>query len=206
MSEERESPDPGPEEEPSRGIRGTFLAACEALDEADVPFVIVGGFAVSAWGTPRTTEDVDVVLEASPAEAAEVAAEMGARDLALLERDLVDAIEDGTHATAFDERSGIYHVDLRPATDPDTRRTLADRRHVEVAGRSVPVASPEETVAHKLLYASEQDLEDAEGVYVRQAGSLDEAHLEARCEDLGVLDELHALRDRVDADGDAGSS
>jgi hypothetical protein len=33
----------------------------EALDEADVRFVVIGGFAVGAHGYPRATKDLDVV-------------------------------------------------------------------------------------------------------------------------------------------------
>jgi hypothetical protein len=184
-----------------RSIRETFLATCDALDVADVPFAVVGGFAVSAWGEPRTTRGVDVILDVSRDQVADVVAELGDRGLTLRERDLADAIRAGAHATAFDERSALYHVDLRPATDADTRRTLDDRRLVEVADRRVPVASPEETVAHKLLYGSEQDLADAEGIYARQGDALDRDRLAARCKDLDVFEELEALVDRVE---DAG--
>lgn len=192
-----------PEDEPgSRSIRETFLAACRSLDEAEVPYAIVGGFAVSAWGTPRITEDVDVILDVEAQGVEDLVERFSEHGLSLREADLLDAIREGTHATVFDEHSPIYHVDLRPATDEDARRTLDDRRKVTVAGRTVPVASPEETIAHKLLYGSEQDLRDAEGIYIRQGDSLDRDRLERRSGDLGVLEDLRALQERVgDQDG-----
>lgn len=181
-----------------RSIKETFLAACRALDAAEVPYVVVGAFAVSAWGRPRSTEDIDVILEVDQAKVEALVLAFGERDLTLRGEDLEAALREGSHATVFDERS-IYHVDLRPATDADTRRTLSSSEQVELHGETIPVASPEETIAHKLLYASEQDIQDAEGIYARQADRLDRAILARRCKQLGVLEELRALEDRVES-------
>ena len=34
------------------------------LDEAGIPYMVSGGMAVSFWGFPRTTHDIDIVIEA----------------------------------------------------------------------------------------------------------------------------------------------
>ena len=39
-----------------------------------VKFVLIGGHAVAAWGEPRFTEDLDVLIEVSPANARRVRA------------------------------------------------------------------------------------------------------------------------------------
>lgn len=41
-------------------------ALVRALDQADVPFIVVGGLAVAAHGYVRLTQDVDIVIRLSP--------------------------------------------------------------------------------------------------------------------------------------------
>ncbi len=33
------------------------------LTQADIPYFITGGFAISVWGRPRATFDIDIVVE-----------------------------------------------------------------------------------------------------------------------------------------------
>lgn len=179
----------------SRSIEETFLACCQALRDAHTDFVIVGAFAVSVWGNPRTTQDVDIIL-AAEAPVENIVESFAKKDITLRAEDLRAAIREGSQVTAFDERS-LFHVDLRPATDDDTKKTLDRAREIEFHGHEIPMASPEETIAHKLLFGSEQDIEDAESVYTRQADRLDEDQLRQRCRELGVEDDLQALVERL---------
>lgn len=48
-----------------------------------------------------------------------------------------------------------------PATDEDTKTTRQRARTIELHGIRVPLASPEETIAHKGVYGSKQNLDDA---------------------------------------------
>lgn len=186
----------GDEEEEARSIEDTFLAACEAFEKVDVRYVVVGAFAASAWGTPRSTQDVDVLVEVPSDGIPQLVRALDDQDLTLRVEDLEAAVREGSHATAFDERS-LYHVDIRPVTDTDTRRTLDNAEEITYHGRTVPLASPDETIAHKLLYGSDQDLADAEAILVRQDARLDMGRLRSRCRDLGVLEELETLREAV---------
>jgi hypothetical protein len=37
-----------------------------ALAEADVPYMLVGSFASTVHGAPRTTQDIDLVIDPTP--------------------------------------------------------------------------------------------------------------------------------------------
>lgn len=60
------------------------------------------------------------------------------------------------------------------------------------------VASPEDTIANKLLFGSDQDIKDAEGIYVRQFDNLDMEYLAERCKKLDVLEEFSAMKIRIE--------
>ncbi len=67
-----------------------------------------------------------------------------------------------------------------------------------LGGIKIYIASPEDTIANKLLFGSEQDILDAMSIYVRQMGKLDMDYLGEVCREMGVLDELQKLRRRVE--------
>lgn len=43
------------------------------LDRLGIPYMVIGGFAVTVWGEPRLTQDVDVTIACDPGDAATVA-------------------------------------------------------------------------------------------------------------------------------------
>ncbi|HIH97895.1 MAG TPA: hypothetical protein HA346_02675 [Thermoplasmata archaeon] len=67
---------------------------------------------------------------------------------------------------------------------------------VHLRDTPIYIASPEDTLANKLLFGSEQDIKDAEGIWVRQR-NLDIKYLEGRCRTLGVWEEFVEMKKRV---------
>lgn len=52
----------------------------DALDELGIPYAIVGGLAISAWGVVRSTKDVDLYAELGPLARPRVLQELLKRD------------------------------------------------------------------------------------------------------------------------------
>ena len=50
-------------------LQGLLVRLVRILDGAGVPFMIAGSFASAAHGLPRTTQDVDVVIDPANPEA-----------------------------------------------------------------------------------------------------------------------------------------
>ncbi len=40
-----------------------LLEIVSFLEDAAIPYMIIGGFANLAWGVPRTTQDVDITVQ-----------------------------------------------------------------------------------------------------------------------------------------------
>ncbi|MEM2865796.1 MAG: hypothetical protein QW098_01455 [Candidatus Hadarchaeales archaeon] len=96
----------------------------------------------------------------------------------------------------FDDRSE-YHIHGKGVYGPLERWALERRKKVRVGGIQVYIASAEDTLAHKLRVGGEQDLKDAEGIFIRQRGRLDMRYLERVCREMGVWRELAKLKRRV---------
>ncbi|MCJ7569661.1 MAG: hypothetical protein MUO58_19300, partial [Anaerolineales bacterium] len=55
----------------------------DALEEAGIPYLIGGALATWAWGEPRTTRDVDMVVEIPPGAAKALSRALKNRDIHL---------------------------------------------------------------------------------------------------------------------------
>lgn len=175
-----------------RSIKETALAFDRACRVAAVRYALVGGFAVMAWGQPRATTDVDALTRLDGVGLNDFVGALAAEGLRVAREDLEDAVDEGGHVTVFDAQSS-YHVDLKPA------RTDAEKDQVETAtevafetGR-LRVASAEHTVAYKLLYGSERDLQDARSILAKLGRDLDRAKLARIAARLDVATQLVAL-------------
>lgn len=168
-----------------------------ALEAANVDYVLVGGMAVLAWGDPRTTRDIDVIADLDGEEIPRLGESLTNRGFTFDREGARKAIRQGSHFTVFHEDS-FYHADLVPSHEPSHRWTLEGRERVELEGETCWIASPEDTVANKLVFGSEQDIQDAAGILARVGDDLDIGRLESLCRKLGVLAELQRLRARVD--------
>jgi len=47
-------------------IEEVFLGISRALDQAGIAYMLTGSFAGAPYGTPRSTQDIDLVVEATP--------------------------------------------------------------------------------------------------------------------------------------------
>lgn len=155
-----------------RTLDAVLRTAEDVLRAASVDHVFVGGVTVLAFGMPRTTTDVDVIAAVEPGKVPMIVEGFRRAGFALSAQDLHDALVEGGHVTVHDSRS-VYRIDLVPARTDAHREALRTKRRVPWRGRRLPFAAPEHTIVMKLRWGSEQDLEDALAIYLRQKGRLD---------------------------------
>jgi hypothetical protein len=167
------------------------------FDELGIDYVIVGGIAVCSWGNVRTTRDVDVIVDLNEKDIDKLIENVRKRSFSANKDDIIMALKEKSHFTIFDERSE-YHIDTKGVYGEKERQSLLSKKAIQLGGVRVCVASPEDMIANKLSFGSEQDIKDAEGIYVRQKGKLDMKYLEERCENIGVYDEFVEMKERIE--------
>lgn len=175
-----------------RSIKETALAFHRACVAAEVPYALVGGFAVMAWGQPRATMDVDALtrLEEKRVVGFQVACRSERLQFSL--EDAKDALRAEGRLSIMDLDSP-YHVDVKIARALEEVQQVESAVDVKFEEGHLRVAAPEDTVAYKLLFGSPQDLADARSVIVRQREGLEWSLLRARCARLRVVKKLDAL-------------
>jgi hypothetical protein len=187
-----------------RSYDAVVRAVERALTAAGVDHVFVGGIAVIAFGRTRTTEDVDVLAALRVERVRPLLNELRRRGFRTSESDLLAALEAGEHCTVDDTRSE-YRVDLSSDATDSARHALRHRVFVRSRGVELPVARPEHTIVMKLRFGSDQDLEDALAIYLKQKEGLDLALLTGFAARQGVSTALDSLKRTADGlDGAPG--
>jgi ribosomal protein S8 len=144
----------------------TFIKkVLEVLERAKVKYVIVGGVAAILYGRPRTTVDLDVLVLVKEIEKfCELLKKEG---FEVEKEEFEKSLKDKTHITIFHKKSP-FRIDLKGLYSSLDEASLKRRRRVKIFGKKAWIESPEDLIIAKLVYGSEQDLEDVKAVLLRQ--------------------------------------
>ncbi len=183
--------------EKRRSYAAVVKAAERSLRAARVDHVFVGALAVAAFGVPRTTADVDVIVDYHEEDAPRLAESFLLQGFQVSEEDLRDARAEGAHCTVHDTRSE-FHLALAPAARTAEKDAIRHSMRVRWRSTTFPIADPEHTIVMELVYGSDQDVEDALGILVRQRRRLKIRQMRELADRQGVLAALRELERKVD--------
>jgi hypothetical protein len=142
----------------SLDIAGFLKLVIEALDAAGVEYLIGGAIAEWAWGEPRATQDLDLVVNIPMKSVNRLSKELERRDM-LVPADIIldNILEDRADIpiNAIHMYSGLK-ADLYPVREGDELRRSAFQRRIQVDYGSpigkVYIHSPEDLILYKLMY------------------------------------------------------
>src|SRR3972149_4673251 len=155
-----------------RSYDAVVRAVERALNAARVDHVFGGGIAVIAFGRRRTTGDVDVLVAFRGADVSGLLSTRPRPGFRASEQDLRAALSEGEHCTIDDTRSE-YRIDLSSAATASAQHALRYRVSVRSRGVDLPIARPGHTGATRLKLGSEQEIEDAVAISLRQKDRMD---------------------------------
>jgi hypothetical protein len=175
-----------------------------ALDRCGIPYAVGGSVASSYHGSPRATNDVDLLVGFLPAKAESFAQALGPDFYA--DPDMIrDALFNGRSFNVIQLKT-TYKFDFYPAaSDPFAGQQLARRvvARSDLLGEPLdfPITTPEDIILAKLAWfrkggsVSARQWNDVLGVVRIQGDRLDRAYLNDWAERLGVRELLDdALR------------
>ena len=151
------------------------------LDQRGVPYMVIGGFANLYWGTPRLTEDLDVTVRIEEATWQDFISRLTERFRPLTQSPIEFA---SRHHVVPVKTDGGIRVDVILESHPIVSRAIDRAVSVDVAGKTIRLCTAEDLILHKLVSERLRDQEDAEGVILRQARSLDRRYLDPLVEQL----------------------
>ena len=174
---------------------GVLALAVARLDAAGIEYMITGSFALAVYATPRMTRDIDVLIDCSPDQAAQLAesfqvdsyASTDAAREAVASRTMFNVIHNET----------LLKVDfIVRRMDAFTDEQFLRRRLVDLGGFNAFFISPEDLVLAKLLWrketGSEQQWRDVRSV-LASVPDLNREYLDTWAGRLGLTGELTQL-------------
>jgi hypothetical protein len=137
-----------------------------ALDQARLPYMIIGGQAVLLYGEPRLTRDIDITLGVDVDRQTDVVSV--AESLALTPLVTPESFTKQTLVLpCLDPATGI-RVDFIFSFTPYERQAIDRAARVPIGSAQVRFASAEDLIVHKMLAGRPRDLEDVTGILLKQ--------------------------------------
>jgi len=139
------------------------------LKKLKIPYIITGGMAVSVWGRPRYTADIDIVVEMLEKNIESLAKELLSidKDVYISEDAMKEALKSKGEFNFIHPQSGLK-VDFWVVKDNFEKLKIKRAITKTIDGQEISFSSPEDLIISKLewykLSNSTRQLEDIESV------------------------------------------
>lgn len=185
----------------SSAERDALFRVFDALEALEIPYMVVGSFASTFWGRPRTTHDADLVVQIPNARINELARLLAPAfyapefviEEAVRKRDQFNVI----HLTS------AFKIDFWLLKDtPHDRERFRRRLLGLLFEREVWITSPEDVILSKLQWyqmtgGSDRQFQDVLEVYEIQEPFLEHAYLDQWAGALGLAELLELVRQQA---------
>lgn len=179
-------------------VEHLIAALSRELKARSIGFMLIGGQAVLVHGEPRLTEDVDLTLAATPDRAADILAVCGAVGLTPMPSDVPAFVAETFVLPARHALTG-FRADFIFSSTTYERSAIARAVLIPIAGESVPFATAEDLIIHKLFAARPRDLEDVAGIVRRRGATIDWAYLRCCAADFASVPGREGMPDMVES-------
>ncbi|MBK7115801.1 MAG: nucleotidyltransferase [Proteobacteria bacterium] len=141
-------------------LNSDYREMLQCLSGENVSFLLIGAYAVAAYGFPRATKDIDILVGPSPDNASSVMKALARFGAPL---DGVSAEDFSTEGIVFQIGNSPRRIDiLTRISGVEFQQAYERRQVVELEGIQVPVISLEDLIANKRATGRLQDLADVE--------------------------------------------
>lgn len=186
-------------------VYGLIQRVADALEDAGISYMLVGGQAAILYGRARVTQDIDMTLGVAVDRFDDV--ERIAKKLRLKPVELSVSPRQFAEQTylypCFDSASGM-RIDFMFSLFPFERQAIAAAKKKKIAGASIRLVRVEDLVVMKAVAGRPRDVEDITSLLAKHP-KLDLAHVRhwlrehSRMLDEPILEQFDRLRTSIDA-------
>ncbi len=180
------------------GLREFLNQAVDILDQLNIPYIVTGALAASFYGLPRTTHDIDLMIELKQKHVAPLVKAFS-KEFYISSKAVQEAISRSSVFNVIDSQSGLKIDFWIARPEAFDRERFLRRRQETVFDRSLWLPSPEDVILSKLLWHKESKIDkhfvDAKGVWEVMIGSLDTSYLQDWATKLSVANSLVRLQE-----------
>ncbi|HUF12142.1 MAG TPA: hypothetical protein VMN78_03505 [Longimicrobiales bacterium] len=179
-------------------LAGLLAAVARALRGADIPFMLTGSLAAAYYGTPRATQDIDLVVETSGERLDRLVDALSDAGFYVSRDAAQGALAGGGQFNAIDPSNG-WKVDFMiRRSRPFSETEFGRRRRTELFGVEVALATVEDLIISKLEWSelgdSELQRRDVAELVAAMGDALDVDYMEKWIHDLGLESAWQRIR------------
>ena len=164
------------------------------LDEAGIPYMVSGGMAVSFWGFPRTTHDIDIVIEAQEKDKNKIV-KLFEKDFYVSQEAVEEAIRNRFTFNIINNKSGLKIDFWLIKKDAFGKSEFSRKIKERMFGEDIFIISPEDLILCKLMGFEEtksgRRLQDAKSIL--QTSKVDMKYIRSWAEKQGTIEILNDL-------------
>jgi hypothetical protein len=169
-----------------------------ALDQAGIAYMLTGSFASANYGLPRSTQDIDLVIEATEAQVRTFVQSLPDNEYYA---DLDAALESHRRESLFNviDLTTGWKIDLIfRKSRPFSREEFSRRQLVDLQGLRLFIASAEDVIVAKLEWAklakSERQIDDVAAILGVRWEALDRPYLDRWISELALKEPWSVAR------------
>lgn len=172
------------------------------LEQIPIPYMIVGSFASSAYGEPRFTHDIDIVIDANPQQIISLIDRLPPDEFYVSREAALSAQSSGGQFNVIHPLSGNKIDFMLARRDAWGTEQLRRRNRIEILpGLNAYAARPEDIIISKMIYyaegGSEKHLRDIAGILSASANEVDRAYVARWAEQLQLTEIWSAVLRRI---------
>ncbi len=175
-------------------IQELAILVFETAERIGVEFMAVGAFAAGAYGVPRSTRDVDILVSVNVAGGVEALINSLSHAVEFDRQVVFDTLTWGRRLVGKTRSSPPYKVELFEMFDDPFVQSEFSRRSkvfVPILNRTTWLPTAEDVIVQKLRWGRSKDLDDARDVLaVQGTETLDMPYIESWCAKHGTASRL----------------
>jgi hypothetical protein len=164
-----------------------------ALDQSAVAYMLTGSFASAYYGTPRSTQDIDVIIEATPAQLSAFVDSLPVDQYYVALDAALQALKAESMFNVVDRSTGWKIDFILRKSRAFSREEFRRRVRAHLQGVSLFMASTEDIVIAKLewskLAQSQRQIDDVAAILRVRRETMDRAYVERWAKELRLDEE-----------------
>ncbi len=175
-----------------------FSFVIDVLGQLDIPYMITGSVASMAYGEPRLTLDMDIVVDLSDKKAEEFCQKFDENFYKDLDS-IREALRQKSHFNIIHVESGSK-VDFYPLRDDLLSQQMFKNRRQEFfrEDKMASFSRPEDVIINKLIFykegKSEKHLRDIQGMLEVSGEQFDLSYIDKKTKELGLSSHWEELK------------
>jgi len=152
-----------------------------------INLMFIGGIAVSVWGNPRATYDIDIVAQIEIEKIEDFLKIFYKNNFGYNKKEPLKSIQNLQFITfTYPRKKSKIFIDFFIVRGNYFQEALKRKQIIKIFDLKIPVISPEDLILYKLLSRRERDMEDIRDILTLQKGKIDIDYLKKWAEKLGV--------------------